>query len=163
MATNVLIAVSSQHGETREIGERIAQVFRAKGLDVTVSNTDEVLSVSPFGALVFGGAVYGGGWLPQAVEFIKRYPKIAKFRKVWAFSAGPLGPDRIPVETGPILAVQQATELGATEHKVFTGSLNKGAVSNDQLTIGSKSTPDGDYRDWSEIEAWAEHIADQLN
>lgn len=162
MATNVLIAVSSRHGETREIGERIAQVLRTNGLDVTVENAEEVLSVSPYGAIIFGGAVYSGGWLPQAIQFIKRYPKIAKFRKVFAFSAGPLGSDRVPVETGPIQALQQAAELGAVEHKVFTGELNQGAVTNEELSIGATSKPDGDYRDWSEIEAWAQHIADAL-
>lgn len=164
MPTKVLIAVSSYAGATREIGNRIAKVLRAHGLDVTVEKAEEVLTIAPYGAIVFGGAVYNGGWLPQASEFIARYQKLAKFRKVFAFSAGPLGQYRVP-EGGPELAEDQAEELGAQEHVVFTGSLNKTGLKSHVLTVAAadgETTPDEDYRDWSAIEAWAERIANEI-
>ena len=58
-------------------------------------------------------------------------------------------------------AIIEATE--PEEHRILAGKLDK-----DQLTFGERAivvavrSPEGDFRDWDEIAAWAGQIAETL-
>lgn len=78
------------------------------------------------------------------------------------FSSGPLGdppkPDEEPVDVGGILEL-----VAPVEHRVFAGKIDKSELGfGERAIMIAVRTPDGDFRDWDEIAAWADGIADAL-
>ncbi len=61
-----LIVYSTRAGETRQIGELIAEGMRFSGMEVTVANVKEILSekdLAGYDAYVFGSPTYHGDML----------------------------------------------------------------------------------------------------
>ena len=70
-----------------------------------------------------------------------------------------------PVEP---LEVQELTSaVHARDHRVFAGALDRETVSGSSLGlaerfIAKRFVPEGDFRDWPAIDAWADDIAREL-
>jgi menaquinone-dependent protoporphyrinogen oxidase len=162
----VLVSAASRHGATDEIAERIGEVLRRSMAqpehEITVLSPQQVRRVANYDAYVLGSAVYMGHWISSAMELIENNADAFTGRPVWLFSSGPIGdppkPDEQPVDVGQAVRV-----TAAREHKLFSGRLDKA-----QLAFGERAiavafrAPEGDFRDWPAIEAWAGTIADTL-
>jgi menaquinone-dependent protoporphyrinogen oxidase len=120
-----------------------------------------------FDAFVIGGGTYGGRWHPDAVAFIRRHADQLVSKPVWLFSSGPLGSTpaadaREPVEMGEL-----APLVKARAHAVFAGAYDRDMVEGSELGrlerfVAKRFIPEGDWRDWPSIEAWARSIALEL-
>lgn len=159
---NVLIAAASKHGSTDEIARAVADVLSERGLRVTVQPIGEVTDLDGFDAMVLGSGIYAGHWLRAAREFVDRNGSALRALPVWLFSSGPLGdppkPDEDPADAAPLLAA-----IGAREHRVFTGRLErKGLSFAERAIVRAVHAPYGDFRDWDAIRSWAEGIGSQL-
>ena len=133
-----------------------------------------VSDLSGYSAFVIGSAAYLGHWLKDATAFVRRNQAVLAMKPVWLFSSGPLG-------TEPTDA-QGRDKRGATEPKefaevketikpmgsrVFFGALDPGTLGfRDRalrtLPAGRALLPEGDFRDWPDIDAWAKGIARAL-
>lgn len=158
----VLVAVGSRHGATEEIGSAIGEALRSHGIDTVVSAIADAPAVAEFDAVVLGSAVYAGHWTKEAKAYVEAHSEDLLARPVWLFSSGPLGdplkPDEIPVDAA---AMQLAT--GSAKHRVFAGKLDKSSLSFGEKAIAvAFRAPEGDYRDWEAIRAWADDIAQEL-
>lgn len=158
----MLVAAASKHGSTTEIADRIGQVLQSRGVDVTVAQANQTPEVSVFDAIVLGSAIYAGHWREEAKELADSIGNSVKHPRVWLFSSGPLGdppfPEEDPVDARPVIE-----KTGAIEHKVFAGKLDKSDLSFGEKAIAKTvRAPDGDFRDWSEIDSWAESIAARI-
>lgn len=81
---------------------------------------------------------------------------------MWLFSSEPLG-DPLPPEEDPTDAPSLIEKIGVIEHRVFAGSLDRSNLSfGDKAIVSAVHAPDGDFRDWQEIESWADSVADQV-
>lgn len=163
----VLVTAASQQGATRGIAEAIARTLRARGIDVTVADPDEVHDVSGYDAFVIGSAVYTGQWLEPATEFIRRFAPTLLARPVWLFSSGPVGdPSRRLVQkmaTDPAELPWMLELTGAREHRIFAGKLSRRGLRRPQrVALSVFRGFEGDWRVWSMIEDWAGEIADSL-
>ena len=69
MNRNILITYASKYGATKEIAEKIADVFRQAGLQADVFPVDGTLDITPYEAIILGSAIYIGKWQKEAVEF----------------------------------------------------------------------------------------------
>ena len=160
---SVLVATASRYGATAEIADAIGEGLERAGLEVTVAAVDDVPSVDGYDAVVLGSAVYAGRWLKAARKFVKRNRSALSATRVWLFSSGPIGDPPKPdgEEAVDVTAIIEATE--PEEHRILAGKLDK-----DQLTFGERAivvavrSPEGDFRDWDEIAAWAHQIAGTL-
>jgi menaquinone-dependent protoporphyrinogen oxidase len=46
---------------------------------------------------------------------------------------------------------------------IFAGKIDRGALSiPERMMVRALKVPEGDYRDWDEIRAWAQSIASEL-
>src|SRR3954449_8839298 len=86
---NVLVAVASKHGSTREIAEAIAGELRSMGIDADLRGVGDVESIAGYDALILGSALYMGNWLADAKDFANRFAGCLGTRPVWVFSSGP--------------------------------------------------------------------------
>lgn len=158
----VLVAVSSKHGSTTEIADRIGDVLTRRGLECTVVAAEEAGDVSAFDAVVLGSAVYAGHWRKEARELAERIGLRDRRPLVWLFSSGPLG-DPPLLEEEPTDVPSLVEQTRAIEHRVFAGSLDKSTLGfAEKAIVSTIHAPEGDFRDWQEIESWAESVAGQV-
>jgi len=178
---NILVAYASRHGATKGIAEHIAGTLERAGLDVTLQTVENTGPVDPYDAFVVGSAAYMGGWLGEATAFVRRHHFDLVRRPVWLFSSGPIGCEAVDAQGRDQLEASKPKEFedfGRTIHprdeRVFYGAydpdaepvgLAEGIMARfTRLAPAVRNAlPAGDFRDWPEIERWAESIARELH
>jgi menaquinone-dependent protoporphyrinogen oxidase len=159
----VLVAYASKHGSTQEIAERIAEKLRQLGKEAEVQPVDAVKNPGSYEALVIGSAVYYGSWLKEATEWVHRNQAVLAQRPVWLFSSGPLGTDVKDAEQQPKEMAEFQQAIRPRDEQIFFGALDHHKLSfPERMVVKAVKGPEGDFRDWQAIEAWAESIARDL-
>lgn len=159
---NVLVTAASRHGSAAETAAAIAATLRGHGLEVVVRDPADVGDLDTYDAVVLGSAVYMGRWLKPAVHLAERLSRQPRIPPVWLFSVGPIGDPAAPSED-TIDVADVAAGTRSVEHKVFTGRLDRSALSlPEKAVVRALKAPEGDFRNWTEIRRWAETIAAQL-
>ena len=171
----VLVVYASRHGATRGIAERIAATLSATGQRADVHPSDEVRDLSGYDAFVIGAAIYYGHWRKPAAAFVQRNMALLVKRPVWLFSSGPLGsqtPDaqghRPPEAEPPIELGELREAVRSRGERVFYGALDPARLTLPERTVrrvpaGRALLPEGDFRNWADIDAWAQEIARELS
>ena len=180
----VQVVYASRHGATAGIAERIAEVLRSAGAEVTLADATNQPDAQGFDAHVIGSGVQLGSWFTEGTEFLERNQATLAAKPVWMFSSGPLQSasttnepiDRIELALGPadgpgsggrkkIEALSAA--IHPREHRVFYGAYDpKDPPRSMQERLvrfaARRALPAGDFREWDAIEAWASQIAAEL-
>lgn len=173
----ILVAYASRHGATQGIAERIAQTLGEAGLEAEAVPAKAVKSVAGYDAFVIGSAAYMFHWEKDASRFVGRNKAAIAKKPTWLFSSGPLGTEPLDAEgrdqkvTAIPKEIPELREaLGARDHRVFFGAYHKGQAPHGfaerlvaVMPAAKNALPDGDFRDWPEIEAWAADIAAELS
>ena len=155
----VLVSVASRHGASFEIAEEISATLAGAGFGTVVLPPDAVTSLEGYDAVILGSSVYVGHWMDSAVNFVERFTKEITKVPVWLFSSGPLGhepkPDDEPADLADLIAA-----TGAREHRVFAGQVDRSKLGlGEKVLLTAVRAPEGDFREWDEIRAWAAEIA----
>ena len=170
----LLVAHASKHGATAGIAARIAEKLTASGHDVTVRPLIEAGDPAGFDAVIVGSATYMGHWLKDARAYVRQHRHSLLTRPVWLFSSGPLGEAKVDKEGQDLReagAPDDLPELLASvqprEHRVFFGALDPQRLTLPEralrkLPASRALFPEGDFRDWEDIDDWAAHIAAEL-
>ena len=170
----LLVAYASKHGATEGIAERIATTLRAAGQDAEALPVTATPDVAAYDAVVIGAAAYMGTWLPEATDFVRRHQAPLATRPVWLFSSGPLGLAPTDAQGRDLVVASEPKEFAEFREtikprglRVFFGALDPGTLGFAErllrrLPAGRALLPEGDFRDWAEIEAWAASIAQEL-
>jgi menaquinone-dependent protoporphyrinogen oxidase len=170
----ILVAYATKHGATRGIAARIAERLRGAGLDAQAQPVKAAGHLSRYDAFVIGSAAYLGHWLKEAVEFVLDNRAALSGRPVWLFSSGPLGTEQTDAQGRDQRSAAEPKEIAELrdaihprDHHVFFGALDPATLGfRDRairtLPAGRAILPEGDFRDWREIDAWAEAIAGEL-
>lgn len=168
----VIVMYASRYGSTREIAEFIAENLRQHGAQAEARSVDAAPDPEDYDAVVIGSAVYMGHWMREAVEFVRRNRAALTGRPVWLFSSGPLklGPEIASIDD-PKLEPKEINELREIVHpmghRVFFGALDPEKLGGKHRTIrmlpaARAALPEGDFRNWNDIKAWAGGIARAL-
>jgi menaquinone-dependent protoporphyrinogen oxidase len=183
---SILVAYASKHGSTREIAERIAETLRAAGKAAIARAVQEAGDLDDYEAFVIGSAAYSTHWLKDATRFVTSNREVLAQRPVWLFSSGPLGAEAIAataaieisdaIETtawNPAVAFEPSEIRGLRaaihprDHRIFSGALDPCRLSSGEWSCRNEPAtrailPEGDFRDWAQIESWAQEIAHEL-
>ena len=174
---HVLVAYASRHGATEGIAERIAETLLVAGIDAEAKPAAQVRNLAGYDAFVIGSAAYMFHWLKEARDLLRRHRSELAAKPVWLFSSGPLGTEPVndkgvdqKLAAVPKELPELASQVKARDHHVFFG-----AYERDRKPIGlaerfaammpasvQDAMPFGDFRDWPEIEGWADGIAREL-
>jgi menaquinone-dependent protoporphyrinogen oxidase len=158
----VLVSVASKHGATAEIGERIAQELERAGVAAVVVPPEQVTSLEGFDAVILGSGIYAGRWLEPARRLVERHADGLRARPVWLFSSGPVGDPAKP-DGDPTDAIPMREATMAREHRVIPGRLDRSELGFAERAITKVvGAAEGDFRPWTEVDAWARSIAGQL-
>lgn len=168
----ILIAYASYCGSTGGVAEAVAQTFCQKGAAVDVRLAKEIGDISPYQAVVVGSAVRSSSWWPEAVEFVTRHEQslsrlpVAYFLTCLAlYKETPAARKTAMGYFNP--ALQAAPKVKPVDFGCFAGVLDYGKMNFIYRRImKSKMTkrgvPEGDFRDWPAIKAWAEGLESKL-
>jgi menaquinone-dependent protoporphyrinogen oxidase len=174
MEMSVLVAYASKHGATEGIAERIAENLREAGQDADARPVQEVGDLAGYEGYVVGSAAYLGRWMKDARTFVSSNQELLNQKPVWLFSSGPLGTEATDARGQDLRAAAVPRELPEIEqaihpreHRVFYGVLDAGKLtlaerSMRRLPASRAILPEGDFRDWDEIQDWAYGIAKEM-
>ncbi|HEU0026575.1 MAG TPA: flavodoxin domain-containing protein [Ktedonobacterales bacterium] len=159
----ILVAYASKHGATRGVAERIAERLTALGHETEALPVDATPYVKGYEAAIIGSAIYYGSWMKEATEFVLRHRDALAARPVWLFSSGPLGVEVKGAEEQPKELAEFRDAIHPRGYQLFFGALDHKDLSfPERMVVKAVRAPEGDYRDWQAIDAWAERIAHDL-
>jgi menaquinone-dependent protoporphyrinogen oxidase len=161
----VLVTAASRHGATHEIAEAIAAGLERRGVDAQLLRAEDLTTLDGYDAYVIGSAVYIGRWLDRARELVEAHTEPLASRPVWLFSSGPLGPpENLKPEGDPVDVGALIDATDAVEHRVFAGRLDRKLLSlPEKALVVAVRAPEGDFRDWQAVDAFADGIAAWLH
>jgi menaquinone-dependent protoporphyrinogen oxidase len=160
----VLVAYATYYGATRDIAAKVAQTLTDTGVEGELRSVEDTFPIDGFDAFVIGSAIHAGRWLKPANEFVKRHETVLGEHPVWLFSSGPLGDSAKKPQSDPKDVTKVSDSISLRGHVVFGGAFDRSSTDFGgwfERTVGH-FIPEGDFRDWAEIEAWAREIAREL-
>lgn len=168
---SILVAYASKHGATEEIAERIAESLREAGQDADARPVQDAGDLGDYEGFVLGSAAYMGHWLKDATAFVSSNSDVLAKQPVWLFSSGPLGTKATAAKGVDLRTSAEPKELPEfqetihpRDHHVFLGVLDPDRLSFTERSLRKLPSarailPEGDFRDWDEIQNWAYGIA----
>lgn len=163
----VLVAAATKYGATGEIAEAIGDVLAERGLDATVIRPSRsarsrttTRSFSAARCMRATGSTTRRSWLtgpvmrsPPGPCGSSRAVRSAILRGRWSRRWGRIRS----------MSLRYSTRRRPREHRVFAGKLEKKNLSfPERAILIAFRGMEGDFRDWTEIKAWASRIADSL-
>ena len=163
MAYTVLVAYGSAYGSTAELAHTVGSVLDKAGLTADVRPAREVRDLSPYDAVVLGGALYGGRWQHDARRFARRQGRALSRRPLWLFSSGPLDSSASRRDLPSPRSVRRtARRLGARGQATFGGCLDARASGRIARSI-VQTGKGGDFRDFDAVSEWASGVAREID
>jgi menaquinone-dependent protoporphyrinogen oxidase len=164
----ILVTYATKHHSTAEIAEAIAEELRrSPAATVESQPVESVKDIAGYDAVVLGSAVYVGQWQGPAADFLKDHEQELAQRPVWIFSSGPTGEGdpavilkgwELPEALKPIV-----DRIKPRDVAVFHGNLDAKKLNLfEKAMVKGVKAPMGDFRNWTEIRAWAANIAREL-
>jgi len=159
----VIVACASKHGSTEGIAEAIAERLHQLGHDAVAVRVSDVSDLDDVHAVVLGSAVYAGSWMKEATDFADANADVLSGLPVWLFSSGPLGTEVNDDEEQPRQLAKLTETLRPRAHRMFFGALDRSKLGfGERMMVKAVKAPDGDFRDWNAISAWADEIGREL-
>jgi menaquinone-dependent protoporphyrinogen oxidase len=159
----IVVAYASKHGSTEGIARHIAARLADRDTPSAAMPAADISDLEQADAVVLGSAIYAGSWMKEATEFVDRHEGALAELPVWLFSSGPLGDQVADEEEQPRQLEGIRERIAPRDHRVFSGALDIAALGfGERIVVKAVKAPDGDYRDWDEIAAWADEIAESV-
>lgn len=160
----VLIVVGSKYGSTVDVAAAMAETLRSRGHEAAAHEAASAPAPDGYDAVVVGSGVYMGSWLKPAAAYLETHASALAERPVWLFGVGPLGAEHPQPAGDPEGAAKLVARVGARGYTTFSGALDRSRLTfADRWIARAVKAPEGDFRDWPGIRAWAEGIADALS
>ncbi len=157
----VLVTYASKYGSTGGVADAIRKELCSKDVTTDMALISNAGNIGSYQGVVIGSAIYMGKWMSEAVDFVKKNKDTLRQMPVAYFLvcmtlARPTEENRAKVLSymDPILkAVPEIKPVGIG---TFAGALDYNNLSwLNKKILKSKGTPEGDFRDWNSIRAWA--------
>jgi len=165
---NILIAYSSKYGSTGGVAEAIGKELCRKGAKADIVLIKNLKNLSSYQGIVVGSAIFRGRWMPEALNFVKANAEILRQIPVAYFMV--CMTMRQPTEENrhkalsfldPVL--QTVPQVKPVDIAPFAGAMHYNNLSwLNKTMIQSKGGPEGDFRNWEAIRAWAGGLGSSL-
>lgn len=168
MSESVLITYATRYGSTKEVAEKIAQIFIHDGFKVEVLPCKKVDKIDQYQFILIGAPYYIGGMLKEAKNFLLRNQDILSKKPIAFFALGPIGEtekELSETQTQLDKELKQFPWLKPISTVMFGGKYNpkKLRLLDKFLTLPPASPlhnlEANDARNWEDIEKWAEKLS----
>jgi len=182
MSDTVLVAYGTWAGSTAEVAEEIGKTLREAGLSVDVKSARDVDDASAYGGVVVGSGVRAGRLHPHVLKFLKAHGAALSEVPVAYFvvclsmmkDTADNDPDRLrsaasEEERREAMGYLDGARQAAPEVEPVGMGLFGGVMDFSKLGVlmrfmmRTMKSPEGDYRDWDAIRAWAREIQPALS
>lgn len=160
-AKRILIAYASKYGSTAGVADAMGKELCGRELSADVLQIGNVKNLASYQAVALGSAIYRGRWMPEAVDFLKKNREALRRIPVAYFLvcmtlARPSEKDHAEALSYLDPVLKAVPEIRPVAIGAFAGAVDYGNLSwVTQEVLRSKGTPEGDFRDWDAIRAWA--------
>ena len=165
MTKKILVAYATRAGSTSEIAKVIGETLASHGTAVDVLPIKSVTDLTGYQAVVVGSAVRYSSLLPEAVKFVEQNRAVLAQRPLAIFAAHILnmGSDEASRQNRSVYldSVRKLVLPRAEACFAGVGDPKKVALF-ERLLFKAIKPPEGDYRDWPAIRAWAESLENVL-
>jgi len=168
MSDKILIAYATWIGSTGEVAQTIGQTVADDGAAVDVLAAQDVSDVSAYRAVVLGTAIRAGQVHPDALTFVgahrealSRVP-VAYFVVCLTMSRD-TEENRCTVDAYLDVVRRRAPQVKPVDVGLFAGALDYGKLTPPiKATLEARKVPEGDFRAWEAIHAWAANVRPAL-
>jgi menaquinone-dependent protoporphyrinogen oxidase len=164
MDKKILVAYASEYGSTAGVAEAIGKELCNKGESVDVRLVKNVADLSAYRSVIIGSPIYRGKWMPETVKFLQKNSEILSEVPVAYFVVCMTMQNPTEENRKKALAYLDPVGHSVPQVKPVKVGLFAGALHYDKLPwlvrkiVKSKGSPEGDFRDWNAIRAWAAHL-----
>lgn len=162
MQKRILVAYASGSGSTREVAEAIAAEIEGNGLTTIVQPASQVNQVSRYSGVVLGSSIRIGRWLPEAVACLERIQHELSDKLVAYFTTCLTMVDDTQESRQTVLEYMQPLLRMTPNVKPIGLGMFAGSLDPDRRAIMVGNGPQGDYRNWEAIRAWARELRKSL-
>ena len=168
----ILIAHATGFGSTSEVAEAIAETLCQKGVSAEAKPIQDVKSLDSYDAVIFGSPIRYDKWMPEVTNFVHANQKRLKEIPVaYFFTCLTLAKRNEKTEQKAMVYAQQLAMLSPEVKPITIGRFG-GVLNFSKMPFYYRfpfkgfslltRIKEGDYRDWNEIEMWAEEAYSKL-
>lgn len=168
----ILIAYASACGSTGGVAEAIGRDLCDQGAQVDVRLINNIRDISLYDGLVLGSPIRRSSWLPEALSFVqKNRERMSRIPVAYFLTCLTLYRDTEEnrrIVRGYLDPVLKSTpSVQPVDLGFFAGTLDYSKLSLPyRMVMKSKmkklETPEGDFRNWEAIRAWARGLSAPL-
>jgi menaquinone-dependent protoporphyrinogen oxidase len=157
----VLVTYASKYGSTGGVADAIGKELCSKNVAADTVLIENAGNVGSYQGVVIGSAIYRGQWMSEAADFVKKNRDILRSVPVAYFLvcmtlSRPTEKKRAEVLSYMDPILKAVPEIRPVNIGTFAGALDYNNLSwINKKILKSKGTPEGDFRDWNSIRAWA--------
>ncbi len=157
----------TKHGSTAEIATRIGQRITAAGFDTDTLQANLGIDITKYDALVVGSPIYAGKWLPEPTLLFAVHRERVSDIPTALFSVGMIDvkhPGKLREEHDAWIEkafIQEEIQLNIVSTGTFRGAYSRRNLPTWLRMIDYilRVAPQGDHRQWDEIESWGDDVA----
>ncbi|MCL4249865.1 MAG: hypothetical protein KJ065_17090 [Anaerolineae bacterium] len=159
MSSNILIVYASTQGGTAEVAAVIGDTLRSEAVAVTIAEAASAPAPDDYSAVIIGSPIYSGDPLPAVVAYVKAHTPALRERPTALFALALRLRDGQDDTRQSVLGTLEQLHIALKPVTIglFAGALwydKLGAIA--RLQAQTKGLPEGDFRDWDAIRAWAD-------
>src|SRR5690625_673951 len=159
---NILVAIASTYGSTRELGGWVAAERRGAGHTVRVEDVGAAGSLQAYDGVVLGSAVYIGRILTQARQFARRLEMEFAPKPVWVFAAGMKNVTTYPLGIRYTSPVHPPYFSG--QYPIFGGEVDRDRLGPaERALVGFVGAQHRSQRNRQIVAAWAGEVAARMH
>jgi menaquinone-dependent protoporphyrinogen oxidase len=158
MNNRILIAYASKAGSTAEIAMKIGETLTKANQPVDVMPVAKVTDLSPYSSVILGSAIRMGQVLPDAMKFIQSNQAALAQKTFSTFIVCMTLNDDTEANRKTVSAYLDPLRalIKPSSEGMFAGVMDLRKLPLfERLIIKAMKAPEGDFRKWDAIQAWA--------
>jgi menaquinone-dependent protoporphyrinogen oxidase len=167
----ILVTYASQMGSTADIAATMGKILTGRGIRVDICRMNDVADLASYRAVIAGSAIQGSKWMPEGMNFIRKYQTELRQKPCATFMACiTLGMKKADQYRDGIKSWMQPVRemVHPRMEGYFAGALDMDKVPFTpngfllKFSIALHILPSGDHRDWQAIQSWTEEAHSRL-